>query len=181
MRKMALLVVDVQNLLVEENPYDLEMFTKRLKTLISTARENQVEVIYVRHDDGEGDLVQGAPAWEIHESVAPIGNEYIVDKHYNSAFHKTELDAYLKERCIDTLVLAGMQTEYCIDATLKSAFDLEYQMIVAKGCNTTFSNQFLDGKSLFEFYNYAIWENRFAKLLNIDEIAKLMKEFSENR
>ncbi len=175
MKKMALLVVDVQNLLVDEKPYHFEIFIEKVQALIQSARENEVEVIYVRHDDGEGELVQGAPAWEIYEKVAPNPEERIIDKQYNSAFHKTPLEAYLKSKQIEMLILTGMQTEYCIDATLKSAFDLGYDMIVPLGANTTFDNSFLEAKVIFEFYNHGIWENRFAKLISVEEVIRIMK------
>ena len=54
MRNIILLVVDVQMGLINKQPYNNKRVINNLKRLISTARENNVEVVYVRHDDGEG-------------------------------------------------------------------------------------------------------------------------------
>ena len=49
--------------------------------------------------------------------------ERIFEKCYNSAFKDTGLEEYLKEKKITDIILGGLQTEYCIDATCKSAFE----------------------------------------------------------
>ena len=49
---MILLVVDTQNLIMNNNLYKFPTFVYRIKTLIKEARNNGIEVIYVRHDDG---------------------------------------------------------------------------------------------------------------------------------
>ena len=66
----------------------------------------------------------------------------------------TNLREYLNSKNIDTVILTGMQTEYCIAATLKSAFDYEYKIIIPMDSNTTFDNEYLAGEKLFKFYNY---------------------------
>ncbi|MBS5371554.1 MAG: isochorismatase family protein, partial [Coprobacillus cateniformis] len=51
---MILLVVDTQNLIMNNELYEFQTFVYRIKTLIKEARNNDIEVIYVRHDDGVG-------------------------------------------------------------------------------------------------------------------------------
>ena len=51
---MVLLVVDTQKLITTPDLYNFNAFEDAVKTLIAAARENNVEVIYVRHDDGAG-------------------------------------------------------------------------------------------------------------------------------
>ena len=55
--KTILLVVDVQQALVEEGPAHKDEFLLNQKLLIEQAHESEVEVIYVRHDGGEGDIL----------------------------------------------------------------------------------------------------------------------------
>ncbi len=80
----------------------------------------------------------------------------------------------MESKKIDTIILTGLQTEYCIDATLKSAFDNGYSVIIPEQTNTTFDNEYLSGEKLYEFYNYKIWNNRFAKVLSVDEVSKIL-------
>ena len=177
MSNIVLLVVDVQNALIKEHPYNEQRVIENIKNLISTARDNNKEVIYVRHDDGKGtDFEQGTEGWQIYFDIAPNSNELIIEKQYNSAFHKTGLRKCLENKEIDTIILVGLQTEYCIDATLKSAFDYGYTIIVPEGANTTFDNEYLSGEKLYEFYNYKIWNNRFAKVLSIEDVIKVFQD-----
>jgi nicotinamidase-related amidase len=173
MNNVVLLVVDVQNALIKKHPYNEKKVIENIKKLILTARGTNREVIYVRHDDGMGtEFEKGTDGWQIYDDVEPNDNEYIVEKKYNSAFHKTGLREYLESNKIDTIILVGLQTEYCMDATIKSAFDYEYKIIVPEETNTTFDNEFLSGEKLYEFYNYKIWNKRFANVLSLEDVVK---------
>ena len=176
MNNAALLVVDMQRDLVKEHPYNERKFIDNIKNLLCSARKNDVEVVFVRHDDGPGtELEKGTDGWQIYDEIAPQDGEYIVDKEYNSAFRKTGLREYLNSKNIDTIILTGMQTEYCLDATLKSAFDYEYKIIIPKETNTTFDNEYLTGEKLYEFYNYKIWNKRFAQVMDMEDVVKIIE------
>lgn len=166
----------MQEGLVKDHPYNERKVIENIQKLLKTARENNLEIVYVRHDDGQGtDLAYGTDAWQVYSEIKPEKGEYIVEKTYNSAFHKTDLREYLNSKNIDTVILTGMQTEYCIDATLKSAFDYEYEIIIPEETNTTFDNEYMTGGNLYEFYNYKIWNKRFAKVMPVEDVIKLMK------
>jgi nicotinamidase-related amidase len=170
MNKMVLLVVDVQNAIVMEHPYEEEKVLGNIQALIAQARKNQIEVIYVRHDDGVGtEFEVGSDTWQIHETVEPQSGEKIVDKQFNSAFHKTDLQMYLSEAGVDTIMLVGMQTEYCIDATLRSAFDLNYKVLIPEQTNTSFDNPYMQAQQLIAYYNSFIWNGRYAKIVPMEE------------
>ncbi|MFP5116485.1 cysteine hydrolase family protein [Bacillaceae bacterium C204] len=175
MSNSVLLVVDVQTALIKEHPYNEKKVIGNIKKLISIARDSNKEVLYVRHDDGIGEeLEYGTDGWQIYNEIAPNKDERVFEKKYNSAFFKTGLKEYLESKKIDTIILTGLQTEYCIDATLKSAFDNGYRVIIPEQTNTTFDNEYLSGEKLYEFYNYKIWNNRFAKVLSVDEVSKIL-------
>lgn len=176
MKNIVLLVVDMQKALVKEHPYNERMVIDNIKRLIASSRKNNVEVVFVRHDDGPGEeLERGKDGWQVYEELEPQEGEYIVDKEYNSAFHKTDLREYLNSKNIDTVILTGMQTEYCIDATLKSAFDYEYKIIIPMDSNTTFDNEYLAGEKLFKFYNYKIWNKRFAQVMPVEDVIQIIE------
>lgn len=171
MKNIGLLVVDMQEALVKEKPYNDEITINNIKLLINKCRENNVEVIYVRHDGGKGDeLEYGAEGWQIHSKIAPVEGEKIVEKRFNSSFRNTDLREYLIERNIATIILVGMQTEYCFDATCKVGFEYGYNLIIPEGANTTFDNEYMSGKEIYDYYNFKIWKNRFAKLEKVQEV-----------
>lgn len=176
MEKIILLVVDMQKALVEAHPYQEREMIERVKGLIACCREKEIEVVYVRHDDGEGsELTRGMDGWQIDHQIAPLESEIIFDKKYNSAFVKTGLKDYLNQKEVKTIILVGMQTEYCIDATCKSAFEHGYKVIIPENTNTTFDNEYLTGEKLFEFYNYKIWNHRFTEVKSMEEVEALLK------
>jgi nicotinamidase-related amidase len=175
MENAVLLVVDVQTCMMKEHPYNEQRVITNIQKLLRTARERGLEVVYVRHDDGVGsDLERGSEGWQIFTEIAPIGDEKIFDKYFNSAFLKTGLREYLSERKVETIILVGLQTEYCIDTTCKAAFEHGFQILIPEETNSTFDNEFLSAEKLYEYYNYKIWNKRFAKVLPIEEVIALI-------
>ncbi|ADL51987.1 cysteine hydrolase family protein [Clostridium cellulovorans] len=167
MENTALLVVDVQNALVSEKPFALEEVIGNIKRLIEICRKNKVEVIYVQHTDEE--LVRNSEGWKIYEEISPNENEKIVYKSFNSSFKNTELKEYLDSKGISQLIITGMQTEYCIDATCKVAFEYGFKLIMPEKTNTTFDNGNISAETLYEYHNFNIFKNRFAVVENIED------------
>jgi nicotinamidase-related amidase len=92
-------------------------------------------VIDVQHDDGLGSgFSVGDKDYEIADQVAPIGNERIFTKTVNSCFGNPDFVSYLQQTGTRELMIVGLQTNFCIDATVKSAFDRDYKVIVPAGC-----------------------------------------------
>jgi nicotinamidase-related amidase len=173
--KYAMIVVDVQQALVNEGLYDKDSFIANIQDMLQFGREKNIEVIYVRHDDGEGEeLTKGVPGFEIYEEIEPEDGEIVFDKSYNSIFNKTGLREYLKEKHITNLIIMGLQTEYCIDATLKAGIEHGYRMIVPIGTITTRDNGEFTAKQLNDFYHYTIWNGRFAKVIPMDKVKELV-------
>lgn len=176
MKNTALLVVDVQNALVAERPFDIEEVINNIKRLIDSCRKNNVDIIYVQHNDEiGGELEPLSEGWKIYREICPDKNDKIICKNYNSAFKETSLKEYLESKGINQLIITGMQTEYCIDATIKAAFEYGYSLIIPEKTNTTFDNGSISSEELYKFYNYRIWNIRFGKLTSIEDIIKEIK------
>ncbi len=171
MSDVVLLVVDVQTLLVQSHPYHEQAVIRNIKQLIAGCRNKGIEVIYVRHDGGIGDeMERGTDAWQIYNEIKPENEDKIFEKEYNSAFLHTGLKDYLDSKKIKAIILVGMQTEYCIDATCKAALEHGYQVIIPEETNTTFDNEYLSGEQLYEYYNFKIWNSRFARVLPMQQL-----------
>lgn len=172
----ALIIVDMQTALVEAEPYNRVTVIENIKVLLDSCRKKGIPVIYVQHDGGMGDeLEQGSVGWTIYKDIAPLPDEKIFEKHYNSAFRKTGLHEYLQEKGIKKIILCGMQTEYCLDVTCKVAFEYEYEVTIPQSTTTTFDNAFASGRDLAEYYENKIWNNRYAQVISVDEIKDLIK------
>lgn len=125
------MVVDTQKLITNEKLYNFPEFVSKVEKLIDTARKNRIEVIYVRHDDGpESELTKGTDGFEIYEKFKPSEEEKLFDKHVNSAFKEMGLLEYLIRKEEKEIIIVGLQTDYCIDATIKCGFEHGFNIIV---------------------------------------------------
>ena len=168
--KIALLVIDIQQALIDEHPARMDEFLMNVHMLISAAHQGNTEVIYVRHDGGEGDeLAYGSPGWELERSLLPRVDERIFDKRFRSAFLQTGLHEYLQEKQISRLIICGMQTEYCVGTTAIVAFELGYEVVIPSGATTTYSNPFLSGDKLINYYERMIWTPPLVSVISMEQ------------
>ena len=134
--------------------YRAEHVLQTLQALIDQARAAGTPIIYVRHNGPPGDVDEpNTPGWEIHPALAPQPGETIVDKTQPSVFAGTALEQELQARQSAQIVLAGMQTDCCIDATCRQAAELGYDVIVVADGHSTFADNEIAGATLIERYN----------------------------
>lgn len=174
---MVLLVVDTQKAITNSKLYKFDLLEARIKELINTARNNGIEVIFCRHDDGVGyELTKGNPGFEIYEGFSPADNEIIFDKYANSSFKGTGLLEYLRKKEENTIIIVGLQTDYCIDATVKAGFEHGFRMIIPANTNSTFDNQHMSAEQTYRYYNEFIWNKRYAECIVFEEALNLMRK-----
>lgn len=172
---MVLLVVDTQKLITNKNLYKFEEFKSNVKKIIAMSRENSIEVIFIRHDDGVGnELTKGNDGFEIYEEFQPADNELIFDKTVNSSFKDTGLLEYLKQKKENEIMIVGLQTDYCIDATIKAGFEHGFKMIVPANTNSTFDNKYMSAEQNYRYYNEFMWNRRYAECISFEEAVGLL-------
>jgi nicotinamidase-related amidase len=151
--RTALLVIDAQR---EYFDADGALFTEHaaeilenVRALLDGARRSGTRVVFVRHvqaadgsDTGRmGDFddtpsfVAGTPGVEIVPQLAPREDEPVVDKTRYSAFVNTRLESILKTWGVDTVLIAGLMTQYCSVTTARHAHDLDYRVIFLADAN----------------------------------------------
>lgn len=82
-----------------------------------------------------GLVAPGSDGTNIHASLAPQDSEPVVAKHRVGAFTGTDLERLLRAQDIQTLVIAGATTAGVVLSTVRQAFDLDYDIVVASdGC-----------------------------------------------
>jgi len=172
---MVLLVVDTQRAITNGKLYHFEVFVNNVKELIHTARKNEIEVLFVRHDDGVGnELTKGNDGFEIYEEFQPADDEIVFDKNVNSSFNNTGLLEYLRRKGENTIIIVGLQTDYCIDATIKAGFEHGFKMIVPANANSTFDNKYMSAEQTYTYYNEFMWSGRYAECMSCEEVIELM-------
>jgi nicotinamidase-related amidase len=71
------------------------------------------------------------------------------------------------------LMIIGLQTNYCIDATVKSAFERGFTVIIPEGTNSTFDNDYMTGETTYRYYNEDVWEE-LADVITFEEAIALL-------
>lgn len=156
---MILLVIDMQKGLVDEELYAYDTFIDRTVQLIDAARKSNVEVIFVQHDAGpDSGMSVGDEAFEIIDEIAPQEGEKVFVKTINSCFGNNDFKAYMEHQADKCLMIIGLQTNYCIDCTIKSAFERGFKIIIPEGTNSTFDNDYMTGETTVRYYNEDVWE-----------------------
>jgi ureidoacrylate peracid hydrolase len=157
----ALLVVDMQNDLCAEGGY-VERIVGRdaapcrsvagpINALVAAARAAQVKVLWLRANYAHDGLPESmrarlaehgivatccAPASWGHDwyGVAPAPGESVIEKRCYDGFVGTALESQLRDRALRTIVFAGVQTNICVEATLRHAQALGFYCVVAQDC-----------------------------------------------
>lgn len=149
MSKIALLSIDFQKGFddpvwgVRNNP-DAE---EKMSLLLSAWRANALPVIHVQHrsEEPSSPLRPGTPGYEFKDEAQPLQAEKLFTKSVNSAFIGTELEKYLKENNIDSLVIAGLTTDHCVSTTTRMGGNLGFQVMLVSDATATFDRTGADG------------------------------------
>jgi len=148
--KTALLLIDVQNDYFPGGRMELVKpveAARNARELLQCFREHNQFHVHVQHVStrpGATFLLPGDRGADIHDSVAHFEGEPLVIKHHPNAFRETLLAEMLSSQGIERLLITGMMTHMCVDATARAAVDLGYKIIVAEDACATRELKFGD-------------------------------------
>ena len=156
--KTALLVIDVQVGIIDHFPsYNKDQVLANINDLLTKARAARVPIIYLRHDGGKGDpLEANTDGWSIHQRIAPVEGEPIVEKRSCSSFYETPLRTMLDEAGVSHLIVTGAMTEYCIDTACRHATTLGFDVTLVGDAHTTIDNEVLKAEQIIAHHNRAL-------------------------
>jgi nicotinamidase-related amidase len=173
----ALLIIDVQTAMFTYE--DAKLFNEQqilgnLLQLIEKARQAKIPVIFIQHtsSDETDEFYRGSATWEIYADLAPRADELIIQKTTWDAFHLTPLHDELQKLNIAHLIIAGMQTEYCLDTTCRRAFSMGYENVLVADAHSTFDGRILSASQIIQHHN-AVIGGRFAKLKTTNELVSM--------
>lgn len=176
----ALLVVDIQNDYFPGGRMELcgsIEAAERAASLIARFRERRLPVIFIQHVATKPTatfFLPGTDGVAIHTTVAPLAGERIIQKHFPNSFRQTALLDELRSRSIGHLVIVGMMTHMCIDATTRAACDFGLECTVAADACAT-RDLTLDGRVVAADQVHhaflAALDGTYARVRKADEIA----------
>lgn len=139
----ALIVVDIQNEYFPGGKRELEgpeQAAECARSLLDHFRRKRLPLVFIQHIS-EGPkasaFVAGTEGAQIHATVRPLENEVVFQKHYPNSFRETPLLDHLRKLGVTRLVIAGMMTHMCVEATTRAAFDFGYECLVAQDACAT--------------------------------------------
>ncbi|MCY0903903.1 cysteine hydrolase family protein [Arthrobacter sp. H14-L1] len=130
----ALLVIDVQND-VMAGAYNRDGVVANIVSLVDKARAQGAPVIWIQHSDD--DLPQDSEGWQYVPELTRDESEPLVHKHYGDSFEATDLEDILAGRKVGHLIIAGAQTDACIQSTLHGAIVRGYDATLVGDAHTT--------------------------------------------
>jgi nicotinamidase-related amidase len=139
----GLLLIDIQNDYFIGGKMELQGSSEAARMagrLLAFFRQHQWPIVHIQHlsiRPGATFFIPGTPGADIHSLVKPLPDEIVIQKHYPNSFRETILLAHLQQLEIQHLVVAGMMTHMCVDATVRAATDYGYECrIVQDACAT---------------------------------------------
>lgn len=157
----AVISVDIQNDFCHPEGHfgrhgkDLSLTAERLPTMVSFLRDSQalgIPVMFIRqitmpggHSDSPAWLrfktrdgkdpnytLPGTFGWNFVDGLEPCANDTVIEKTRPDAFLNTHLERVLKARGIETVVILGVNTEGCVESTVRSASYRDYYTVVVE-------------------------------------------------
>ncbi|MDA8307882.1 MAG: cysteine hydrolase family protein [Deltaproteobacteria bacterium] len=175
----ALILIDIQNDYFPGGRMELtgaDEAGKAAGRLLADFRRHGLPVVHVQHvstREGAGFFLPGTEGVHFHQSVAPLEGETVIQKGFPNSFRSTELENVLQKDGIKQLVICGMMSHMCVSATVRAAFDLGYQCLVAHDACATRSLVF-DGREIGADHVHAVsmaaMGGLFARVMKVDEV-----------
>lgn len=174
----ALLIIDVQR------GFDHPMWGTRnnpnaeanIARLLAAWREAGWPVVHVQHlsTSPGSPLRPDAPGCALKPEAAPCEGEPLFQKQVNSAFIGTDLEAYLREHGIPSLVIVGLTTNHCVSTTARMAGNLGFETFVVEDATATFDRVGHDGRRFTAEEVHAIslasLHEEFATIVSLEQV-----------
>jgi nicotinamidase-related amidase len=176
----ALLIIDIQRDYFPGGAYPLvepEAAAGAARRVLDRFRGAGEPVVHLKHVWDAPDaafMKPGTPGIEIHETVAPADGEPVIEKTEPNGFLGTSLEERLRADGVDELVVAGMMSSMCVDATVRSAAERGFTVtVVHDACaapDLEFSGATIPGASVHGAFMAALGDG-YATLSSSDEVA----------
>ncbi len=156
----VLLVVDAQNAFFDGAagpPVHLaQAVLRNLCDLAARARGRGAPVVFVQHNEPGSDLERATATWQLHPELRVRGDEPVVEKTRPDSFLQTGLAGVLERYGAHHLIVAGNQTEFCIDTTCRSAVSHGFRVTLAADAHGTWDNPYLEAAAIIAHHNHVL-------------------------
>lgn len=156
--KTAVLVIDVQQGLCsgEYAAFDVARVIERINQVTEKARAAGAPVLLIQHESAEGLLARDSAGWQLAAGLHCADSDLRMAKTATDAFRRTPLDAQLRARQVDHLVICGLQSDFCVDTTTRRALALGYPVTLVADGHSTVDNGVLSAAQISAHHNVTL-------------------------
>ena len=180
----ALILIDIQNDYFPGGKMELAgsvEASQRAARLLAFFRDAHLPLVHIQHISTRPTATFFLPNTEgvkTHMNVAPREGEPLFQKHYPNSFRETPLLDYLKRAGIERVVIAGMMTHMCVDATTRAAVDLGFHCLIAEdACATralTHASKTVRAEDVHRAFLAAL-DGTYGKVMRAEEIVSQLQ------
>ncbi|MFD1627915.1 cysteine hydrolase family protein [Azospirillum griseum] len=144
----TLLIIDLQMAIEDprwraDGPRNNPQAERNVAALLTAWRWHKRPIVHIRHDSTEPDSAYrpDRPSHAFKPEAMPLPDECVFGKSVNSAFIGTMLDDWLRNKKIETLVVAGVITNNSVETTVRHAGNLGYDVRLVQDATFTFAKR----------------------------------------
>ncbi|MBP1932751.1 cysteine hydrolase family protein [Ammoniphilus resinae] len=177
----ALILIDIQNDYFPNGRMELSHPVKAASNaskILERFRQDNGPIFHVQHislQEGATFFLPNTEGAQINEAVLPSGEENLIIKHRPNSFFETGLESKLRENGVTKLVICGMMTHMCIDATVRAAKDLGFECtLIEDACTTrdlTYQEKVVPAEQVHFAFVSAL-NGIYAKVVSTEEFLK---------
>ena len=173
----ALVIIDMQMLMQERLDAGRDHVNGdavvKIVRLAANFRKAGKPVVHVHHSEPDPASLMhaGAPAQQVMPALQPLVDDPVFVKTTSSPFASTDMERYLRDNHIETLVVTGAVAGYCVNTTVRAGSDLGFKMIVARDAVLGFDmpDDDLSARTIFDV-TMAHLKSDFARVVDSHEI-----------
>lgn len=162
----VLLIIDMQNGVCryeDQTIGNLDHMIEEINKRIAEYASEKTPVIFIRHSDTY--IKKGSQKWEVLSELDTSEAECYIDKTHPNAFYQTNLKEVLDKLDAHALEICGVETQYCVDSTVKFAHGLGYAIQMQKGVNSAWDSEQMTGEQTVRFYE-EVWNGSFVTFID---------------
>lgn len=151
----ALLIIDVQTALCtgKWSAFDIDNVVDRINTVSARARTAGIPIVVIQHEEDEGPLRFGTDGWKLYDRLAVQSKDIRIRKTGSDSFYRTELHSTLQTHGVNNLIVCGLQSEFCVDSTVRGALALGYPVTLVADGHSTLDNGVLSAVQISAHHN----------------------------
>ncbi|MBV1843576.1 cysteine hydrolase family protein [Photobacterium ganghwense] len=153
--KPAVLVIDVQSILFdpEPQPFESQMVLNKINEVTKLARAKSIPVIFIQHEQPNTVIEYESGGWALQSSLVTQAGDHFVRKTTPDSFLNTNLQSVLSELEVDSLIVCGYASEFCVDTTIRRAAGLGYPVTLVSDAHTTHDKEHATGSQIRAHHN----------------------------